>query len=144
MVGMASLPVRKNHGFRLRLPDLLGQCKTVLDGCGQSRIAEIKPFPELCTDHHSRRFGFLRPEFGRSAGSQLALGEVKNAYGVAFIDHFEEGARTRQFDVVGMRSDGQDVYGLHNFLAFFSNSTSSTWNLNALLPLMNTTGICSP
>ena len=76
-------------------------------------------------------------------GSHFALGEIENAHGIAFVHHLDQRAGARQFDIVRMGSNGQNIYVFHSLLTFCSSSRSSTWYLNALFPLMNTTGICS-
>ena len=144
VVRMTPFPVRQNHGFRPSGPDFFRQREPVFDGRGEVRIAEIQPFAKSGADHGPGGFRFFRPDLGRTPGAHFPLGEVEDAYRVALVDHLDERARARQFDVVRVRSYGQDVDGFHSFFTFFSSSASSTWYLKALFPLMNTTGICSP
>src|SRR5437868_2101001 len=79
---MTAFPVRQNHGFRPRGPDFFCQRKTIFDGCGEARIAEIQPLAKSGPDHGPCGFGFFRPNFGRAAGSHFTFGEVKDAYRV--------------------------------------------------------------
>ena len=102
---------------------------------------KFKPLPEPGADRHSRRLGFLGADFRRTASSHFALGEIENAHRIALVDHLDQRAGASQFDVIRMRRDGQNIYVFHSLFTFFSSSRSSTWYLNALFPLMKTTGI---
>jgi hypothetical protein len=57
--------------------------------------------------------GLLRAELGRSARTHLALREVDDGGALSVRGGFEQGAATRELDVVAVRGDGQNVYGRH-------------------------------
>src|SRR5689334_14166067 len=103
MIRMAGFPIRKDYCFRPSIPDLFSKGEAVFHRCRQTRIAEIQSFSELRTYHQSSGFRFFGTDFRGAASSQLPLCEVKNAYRVSLIDHFEERAGARQLNVVGVR-----------------------------------------
>ena len=144
MIRVAALPIRQDDRFRPGCADLFSQCEAILNRSGETRIAKIQPFAKARTDHRPSGFSLLGANFGGTARSHLALGEVQNAYGIPGIEHFHQRTRARQFDVIRMGGDGQDIDGFHSFLTLLSSSASSTKYLKAFFPLMNTTGTCSP
>ena len=97
-------------------PNLFGQSEAVFDRSREPGVAEIHPLPESRADRHAGRFRFLCPNFRSTAGSHFALGQIQNAHRIALVDHLDQRAGAGQFDIVGMRRNGQNVYFFHSRL----------------------------
>ena len=109
MIGVSAL--RKGHDHdpgrevaQLGHEDFPGSFVIVQVGIGQPGVASLGYAQDGCGP-----LRLLSPDFGAAPRSRFAGGEIENAGGVPGVGGPEQSAAARQFDIVTVSRDGQQV-----------------------------------
>jgi len=109
VIGVARFPIRKDYRVRAQIANDLREAQFILTRGLHVRVGDA----EISTPGNFQDFrgegGFFRAGFGGAARAHLAGGEIQDAGLVALLSHFDQRAPAGEFDVVGMRGDGENV-----------------------------------
>src|SRR5438552_12798242 len=109
MVGVAALPIRKNHHPRPLLTDDARDFQPVLPGIFHACIGNSSRVAPGDLQNLGGRFGFGGALFGRAARSHLALRQIEDAGAISGLRHLQQSAAACLLTIIAMRSDGQHV-----------------------------------
>jgi hypothetical protein len=109
VVWMTRFPVRKDYRVGAQIADHLREAHLVLAGGLHIGIRDS----QISTPRNFQDFGgerrFFRAGFRSAARAHFSGSEIENAGLVSFFSHFDQGTATSEFDVVGVRGDGENV-----------------------------------
>jgi len=111
VVGMARLPIGKDHDAGAEMAQNVGDLHTIFEGIFDCAVGKVESLASGNTEEAGCFSGFLSSFAGGAAGSGFALRKVEDGGAEAAGGHAEEGAAAGLFYVVAVGGDGQDVGG---------------------------------
>lgn len=111
MVRVAPDGEGKDHDPRPKVADVLDHDPAAGLVVRQVRIGKAG-VPSLCqTQDAARRLGFSGPQLGGSQRTAFPGGKIEDTGTMPRVHRAKQRAGTREFDVIAMGGDGEDVYG---------------------------------
>src|SRR5438552_7876882 len=109
MVGVAALPVGKNHHPRPLLTDDARDFQPVLPGVFHASVGNSGGVAPGDLQNLGRGFGFGGALLGGAARSHFALRQIEDAGAMSGLRHLQQSAAACLLAIIAMRSDGQHV-----------------------------------
>src|SRR5215831_7409283 len=109
MIGVAALPVGKNHHARPLLANDAGDLDSVGVGILDTPVRNIERLAPRDLQNASSIGGFPGAAFRRAARAQFSLRQIKNAGARTFLSHFQERAAAGLLHIVAVRGNGENV-----------------------------------
>ncbi len=113
MIGVTALPVRENHDARTQAAKHSRDLEPVLIGVLNVAVGQIKRLAVGDVEDASCGSGLGCAVGGGAASAGFALSEVEDTGAPATGVHGEQRAAASLLDIVAMRSDGENIDGLH-------------------------------
>ncbi len=111
MIGMPSLPIRKNHHARTHLADYACHFKPILPGIFDAAIGNIESAPPACAENPCCIGGLAGAILCRAACAQLALRQIENAGPLTALRHLQQRATAGLLYIVTVCGNGENVEG---------------------------------
>ena len=111
MVGMACLPVGKNHHARAQKPEHAHDLQAVFKGVLDVAVGQIEGPPPAHTQNPRRLAGFAGAVFCGAARPGFAAREIQDRSAQSARRHAQQSAAAGLFHIVAMSGDGQDIGG---------------------------------
>ena len=111
VIRVPSARCRCDHHARLERTDALGEREARVRRVGDAGVGQVEVLAQRHAHHARRRVRFAFADLGRAARAHLAGREVDDADALAALGVRDQRAAADEFDVIAVRTDGQQVEG---------------------------------